>query len=162
MIPWPTHCDFTTKGKLSPLNEALCVWECICTTVDVFFEYQRHTWWIVCKVKHNYMLDLSNTWNERNTNSLREYSYLGSTLLYGSCFLGLVWHYGLTSSAYNVACFFWVPLWFDMDFYVSALFVVLESGKMKTHAVRGDLFVLRQFTATDNACNLCQTIPQHS
>ncbi len=106
MIPWPIHCDFTTKGTLSLLNEALCVWECVCTMVDVFFEYQRHTWLIVCKVKCNYMLYLSNTWKERNTNPLRKYSYyLGSTLLYGSCFLGLVWHYGLTSSAYNVACF---------------------------------------------------------
>ncbi len=41
------------------------------------------------------------------TNPLREYSYyLGSTVLYGSCFLGLVRHDGLTSSAYNVACVF--------------------------------------------------------
>lgn len=73
----------------------------------MIFEYQRHIRWIVCEVNRNYMLYLSNKWKERNTNPLREYSYyLGSTLLYGSCFLGLVRHDGLTSSAYNVACVF--------------------------------------------------------
>lgn len=57
---------------------------------------------------------------------------------------------------------FWVSLWFDMDFYVSALFVFLESDKMKTHEVQSGLFVLKQFSVSDNACNLCQTIPPQS